>query len=96
MLPDPVSVIKDIRQLVLDHKDDNKDQAITGKYILRWNETDDVDHVKKPRKHVPKVPSEQRKSAKAQQPPQPQPQPALMMPPIPTDPVLLNKSDNAF
>ena len=91
MLPDPVSVIRDIRQLVLDHKDDNKDQAITGKYILRWNETDDVDHIKKPRKHVPKVPSEQRKNVKAQQPSQPQPQPALMMPPIPTDSVLLKQ-----
>ena len=93
MLPDPVSVIKDIRQLVLDHKDDNKDQAITGKYILRWNENDDVDHVsKKPRKHVPKVPGEQRKNIKAPQPlqpPQPQSQTALMMPPTPTDPVLL-------
>ena len=55
MLPDPIAVIKDIRQLVLDHKDDNKELAITGKYILRWNESDDVDNIKKPRKHVPKV-----------------------------------------
>merc|ERR1719511_583878 len=48
MLPDPIAVIKDIRQLVLDHKDDNKELAITGKYVLRWNELDDVDNVKKP------------------------------------------------
>merc|ERR1719384_1540412 len=55
MLPDPIGVIKDIRQLVLEHKDDNKELAITGKYVLRWNESDDVDHVKKPRKHIPKM-----------------------------------------
>jgi len=57
MLPDPIAVIKDIRQLVLDHKDDNKELAITGKYVLRWNESDDVDHIKKPRKHIPKMAS---------------------------------------
>ena len=48
---------KDIRQLVLDHKDDNQELAVSGKYVLRWTENDDVDHVKRPRKSMPKVTS---------------------------------------
>jgi hypothetical protein len=37
---------------VLEHKDDCPDAAITGKYILRWTENDDVDSgVKKFRKN---------------------------------------------
>ena len=55
MLPDPIAVIKDIRQLVLDHKDDNQDFAITGKYVLRWTENDDVDNMKHRRKSIPKM-----------------------------------------
>ena len=55
MLPDPVSVIRDIRTLVLEHKDDNQDMAITGKYVLRWTESDDVDNAKRPRKSMPKM-----------------------------------------
>jgi F-box/leucine-rich repeat protein 10/11 len=54
MLPDPIAVIKDIRQLVLDHKDDDGQLAITGKYVLRWTESDDVDHPKRVRKSLPK------------------------------------------
>jgi len=50
MLPDPIAVIKDIRQLVIDHKDDIPDDSVTGKYVLRWTESDDVDHPKRPRK----------------------------------------------
>lgn len=101
MLPDPISVIKDIRQLVLDHKDDSKDQAITGKYILRWNESDDVDHVKKPRKHVPKLPGEQRRKTVDSQPkvqsqqPQSQEQPQPMVMPLgqaPQDQAILSPS----
>ena len=54
MLPDPIAVIKDIRQLVLDHKDDSPEMAVTGKYVLRWTESDDVDHPKRSRKSFPK------------------------------------------
>jgi F-box/leucine-rich repeat protein 10/11 len=42
MLPDPISVVKDIRAIVLKHKDDCPDQAVTGKYVLRWSENDDI------------------------------------------------------
>jgi F-box/leucine-rich repeat protein 10/11 len=55
MLPDPITVIKDVRQLVVDHKDDSPDMAVTGKYVLRWTDNDDVDLVKKSRKSIPKV-----------------------------------------
>ncbi len=34
---------QDIRNLVIEHKDDCPDASITGKYILRWTENDDVD-----------------------------------------------------
>ena len=38
--------------MVLEHKDDCPEAAITGKYILRWTENDDVDSgVKKFRKN---------------------------------------------
>ena len=55
MLPDPIAVIKDVRQLVLEHKDDCPQKAITGKYVLRWTENDDVDNMKRHRKSIPKV-----------------------------------------
>ena len=42
----------------MDHRNDCPEQAITGKYILRWTENDNVDNpVKKPRKHTKSVPS---------------------------------------
>ena len=51
-------VIKDIRTLVMDHRNDCPDQAITGKYILRWTENDNVDNPnKKPRKHGKSLPT---------------------------------------
>ena len=37
--------LQDIRNLVIEHKDDCPDAAVTGKYILRWSENDDVDSV---------------------------------------------------
>lgn len=43
LLPDPIALVQDIRKLVLSHKDDCPDVAVNGKYILRWNENDDVD-----------------------------------------------------
>ena len=43
MIPDPIAVVKDIRTIVLQHKDDCPDQAITSKYLLRWSENDDED-----------------------------------------------------
>ena len=43
---------------MLDHRNDCPEQAITGKYILRWTENDNVDNpVKKPRKHAKSLPS---------------------------------------
>lgn len=57
MLPDPISVVKDIRALVTEHANDCPEKAVTGKYILRWTESDDVDGglAKRPRKHLPKL-----------------------------------------
>ena len=37
-----IPTFQDIRDLVMAHKDDCPDQAITGKYILRWSENDDI------------------------------------------------------
>jgi len=54
MLPDPIAVIKDIRQLVLDHKEDVLEDSVTGKYVLRWTESDDVDNPKRHRKSLSK------------------------------------------
>ncbi len=51
MLPDPIAVVKDVRTLVLAHKDDCPDRAITGKCILRWSEQDDF---KRPKKFLAK------------------------------------------
>ena len=34
MIPDPVALIKDVRSLVLGHKDDCPERAITGKHIF--------------------------------------------------------------
>ena len=36
-------IVQDIRRLVLEHKGDCPEAAVTGKYILRWTENDDVD-----------------------------------------------------
>ena len=80
MLPDPISVIKDIRTLVLSHKDDCPEKAINGKYVLRWTESDDVDgNSKRPRKSLPKIqtPGERKK---------PGPKPgSTRKPPVPQD-----------
>ncbi len=54
-ISDPISVIKDIRELVLTHKDDCPEKAVTGKYVLRWTENDDVDNLKRSRKSLPKM-----------------------------------------
>ncbi len=42
MLPDPIAIVKGIRSLVIAHKDDCPDQAVSGKYVLRWSENDDI------------------------------------------------------
>ena len=47
MLPDPIAVVKDVRSIGLAHKDDCPDQAVTGKYIVRWSENDDLRRAKK-------------------------------------------------
>ena len=43
MIPDPIALVKDIRTIVLQHRDDCPDQAVTTKYILRWSENQDDD-----------------------------------------------------
>ena len=56
----------------MDHRNDCPEQAITGKYILRWTENDNVDNpVKKPRKHpksIPSTPPAQNKNTSNPQP----------------------------
>ena len=53
MIPDPISVVKDIRAIVLKHKDDCPKQAVTSKYLLRWSENDDDnDELKRGRKAI--------------------------------------------
>ncbi len=47
MLPDPIAVVKDIRNIVLAHKDDCPENAVTGKYIVRWSENDEARKAKK-------------------------------------------------
>ncbi len=51
MLPDPISVIKNIRELVIEHRDDNPEKAITGKYILRWTEDEEQTPTKKQKRN---------------------------------------------
>lgn len=41
MLPDPIAVVKNVKEVVSLHKDDCPEQAITGNYILKWTENDD-------------------------------------------------------
>ncbi|TRY62626.1 hypothetical protein TCAL_16657 [Tigriopus californicus] len=36
MLPDPISIIKDVRELVLEHNQDCPEAAATGRYIINW------------------------------------------------------------
>lgn len=90
MLPDPIAVIKDIRQLVIDHKDDNPEMAVSGKYVLRWTESDDVDHPKRPRKSITKTMGPnagEKKKANGSKTPTPAPMlanlPPTSIPPMP-------------
>ena len=40
--------------LLIDHKEDVLEDAVTGKYVLRWTESDDVDNPKRHRKSLSK------------------------------------------
>jgi F-box/leucine-rich repeat protein 10/11 len=42
-IPEPVSLVASVRELVCAHLEDCPEMAVTGKYILRWTEDDDVD-----------------------------------------------------
>jgi len=53
LIPDPVSLVKEVKTLVDQHKDDDEDEAITGMYVLRWTEDDDVDEDGKSKKIIP-------------------------------------------
>ena len=54
LIPDPVSLISAVRDLVTAHMDDCPEKAITGRYILRWTEDDDVDEDGKSKKIIPR------------------------------------------
>ena len=53
IIPDPVALIKSVRTIVETHKDDCPEKAITGQYILRWTEEDDVEEDYKSKKIIP-------------------------------------------
>ena len=49
---------QDVRKLVMEHKGDCPEAAVTGKYILRWTENDDVDSgLKRARKQKEGLPA---------------------------------------
>jgi len=54
LIPDPVSLISAVRELVTAHMEDCPEKAVTGRYILRWTEDDDVDEDGKSKKIIPR------------------------------------------
>jgi len=54
LIPDPAALVRSVRDLVLAHKQDCPKAAVTGKYVLRWTEDDDVDEDSKSRKVIPR------------------------------------------
>lgn len=54
LIPDPAALVRSVRDLVLAHKQDCAKAAVTGKYVLRWTEDDDVDEDSKSRKVIPR------------------------------------------
>jgi len=54
IIPDPAKLIAAVKNLVMDHKDDCPEKAITGKYILRWTKKDNVETDFKMKRLIPK------------------------------------------
>ena len=54
IIPDPARLIAAVKKLVLDHKDDCPEKAITGKYVLRWTKKDNVETDFKMKRLIPK------------------------------------------
>jgi len=54
IIPDPAQLIENLRALLEKHKNDKEKDAVTGKYILRWNKKDNVDVDFKQKKLIPK------------------------------------------
>ena len=54
LIPDPASLVRAVREVVREHREDCGKKAVTGKYVLRWSEDDDVDEDSKSRKIIPK------------------------------------------
>ena len=53
LIQDPVSLLSAVKDVLESHKDDCPEKAVTGKYILRWTEDDDVDEDYKSKKIIP-------------------------------------------
>ena len=54
IIPDPVSLVQSVKEIVIEHDDDCPEKAVTGRYVLRWTEDDDVDEDGKSKKIIPK------------------------------------------
>ena len=53
LIPDPLALLLSVKKLLETHKDDCPDKAVTGQYILRWTEDDDVEEDCKSKKLIP-------------------------------------------
>jgi len=53
LIPDPVSLLTCVKNIVETHKDDCPEKAVTGQYVLRWTEEDDVEEDYKSKKIIP-------------------------------------------
>jgi F-box/leucine-rich repeat protein 10/11 len=54
LIPDPAALVRAVREMVGQHAGDCPRRAVTGRYVLRWTEDDDVDEDSKSRKIIPK------------------------------------------
>ena len=53
LIPDPVSLLNCVKDILEQHKDDCPEKAVTGQYVLRWTEEDDVEEDSKSKKIIP-------------------------------------------
>lgn len=54
LIPDPVALVASVKEIVHSHLNDCPEKAVTGMYVLRWTEDDDVDEDGKSKKIIPK------------------------------------------
>jgi len=54
LIPDPVSLLSSVKNLLDTHKDDCPEKAVSGQYVLKWTEDDDVEEDYKSKKIIPK------------------------------------------